>query len=291
VTYRTLTPSRLFMYTAEIRQTVIFDRVASNKIDYSAYMKNPASNPLTGVRKGVVQIFFYDVNGAYISNTTSANSINAQSALNTWIKIEGGGTIPTGTRYVTFKIVMLNADLGSGNFYVDDCSLDWLGGETPEPTFTASKTVTPTDTPTDTPTATLTKTPTYTMTPTYTATPTFTATLTATPTDTPINTATPTFTPTPGAVVVGAITCASVSASGNIATTGGYFSLPTVAGTPGAWFVGVTDTTRAALAVDPLSVGAPIGSVYFSTAGKIYLQTGTGGTATDYQRVSTTAQD
>lgn len=273
VTYKTGTPSRKFVAVASIYQDVAYSRVAGDNVTFSAYMMNKAENRLTGSRSGVVQLEFYNAAGIYIGTTRSANALNASSTLNTWINIIGMGVVPTGTRTIRFEVLMINADYGTGIFNVDDCSLDWTAGETPEATFT------PTFTYTNTPVCTPSYTPTKTATPTPKNTATSTITKTATPTFTVTRTATPTATPfSPGTGL-------------NVST--GIISLPSVAGTPGGWVVSVSGTTREAVLHDPLGYGlaAPLGSVFLSTAGKVYIRTGTGGAATDYQKVSMTASD
>jgi hypothetical protein len=331
-TYRTATPSRRFSGASVIYQDIAYNRVAGNWIDFYAYLYNRPDDPLTGTRKGVVKVEFFDVAYSYLSNSVSANSISATSTLGTWVKIEGWAQVPAGTRYVRFKVVLANAEYGTGSFNADDCSLDWNTGETPDPTFTATNTTTPTVTPTNTPTRTCTpQTPTLTNTPVNTLTPTLTYTKTYTPT--------PTYTATPAAVNYGAINCVSLAStnfitagngvgvtsgdvtitagdlilnSGNISTTGnvsatnglvvssgsttitagclimtaGYIQNPA-----GGWYISGTASTRDAARLGTYGQAAPVGSLYISTAGKMYLKTGNSNVTGDYQRVSTTAAD
>ena len=183
-------------------------------------------------------------------------------------------------------------------------------------TSTYTVTVTPTHTPTGTPTATFTRTKTPVYIATHTPVNTVTATRTPTSTFTKTYTPTPTSTPTPSAVNQGLINCVSLNAAGNVTATaldlsagiiapgGGiisYGNLTYTAGGPyiakgyvnlgGVWFMSGTCTTRDAVRLSTYGQSAPIGSVYFSTGGKMYLKTGNSNTTTDYRSVSSTAGD
>jgi len=238
---RTASPSWYIVGNGALWQDAI-GWSATNIASFHAYGYRPTSGGVTGQRAGRIALKFYNSAGTLLSTTYAATSITAGTTANTWTQMSGTVQIPSSATRVRFYAYLNNATVGSGRFYVDDCSLSVVSA-TVTPTCTNSPVVSITPTSTITPTATVTPTltnivpktatPTRTATATRTASATFTITATATntPTATATHTLTPTATPTatPGVVAYGAVHCTTLTASDSIITTSGYFGITVTA--------------------------------------------------------------
>ena len=92
-------------------------------ITFGAYLRTPGWDALrNGEKSGVIELEIY-AGDQLLATHSASNSINRDSAPDTWILCEGGTVFPEGATTARLVIRCQNASSGAGRFFVDDVYL------------------------------------------------------------------------------------------------------------------------------------------------------------------------